>query len=67
MSLNWPKRQDPVLNADEASALLDSIDISMLTGLRDRALIARRTQKQRINCLQDRLKLLAVPNFHPPP
>jgi site-specific recombinase XerD len=33
------KGKTPVLNADEARALLDSIDISTLTGLRDRALI----------------------------
>jgi site-specific recombinase XerD len=33
------KGKTPVLNAEEARALLDSIDISMLTGLRDRALI----------------------------
>jgi site-specific recombinase XerC len=30
----------PVLTADEARALLDSIDISTLVGLRDRALIS---------------------------
>jgi site-specific recombinase XerD len=33
------KGKTPVLNAEEARALLDSIDISTLTGLRDRALI----------------------------
>jgi integrase/recombinase XerD len=33
------KGKTPVLNADEARALLDSIDPSTLTGLRDRALI----------------------------
>ena len=33
------KGKTPILNADEARALLDSIDISTLTGLRDRALI----------------------------
>jgi integrase/recombinase XerD len=33
------KGTTPVLNAEEARALLDSIDISTLTGLRDRALI----------------------------
>jgi hypothetical protein len=33
------KGKTPVLYADEARALLDSIDISTLTGLRDRALI----------------------------
>ena len=31
------KGKTPVLNAEEARALLDSIDISTLTGLRDRA------------------------------
>lgn len=33
------KGKTPVLTADEARALLDSIDITTLTGLRDRALI----------------------------
>ena len=33
------KGKTPVLNAEEARALLDSIDISTLPGLRDRALI----------------------------
>ena len=33
------KGKTPVLNADEARALLDAIDITTLTGLRDRALI----------------------------
>ena len=33
------KGKTPVLNAEEARALLDAIDISTLTGLRDRALI----------------------------
>jgi site-specific recombinase XerD len=33
------KGKTPVLNADEARALLDSIDIDTMTGLRDRALI----------------------------
>lgn len=33
------KGKTPVLNGDEARALLDSIDIRTLTGLRDRALI----------------------------
>ncbi|SFU62934.1 tyrosine-type recombinase/integrase [Nitrosospira multiformis] len=33
------KGKTPVLAADEARTLLDSIDIGMLTGLRDRALI----------------------------
>lgn len=32
--------QTPVLQPEEARALLDSIDVSELTGLRDRALIA---------------------------
>lgn len=34
------KGKTPVLGADEARALLDSIDVSTLAGLRDRALIA---------------------------
>ena len=34
------KSRTPVLNREEARALLDSIDVSTLTGLRDRALIA---------------------------
>jgi integrase/recombinase XerD len=33
------KGKTPVLNADEARALLDAIDVTTLTGLRDRALI----------------------------
>ena len=33
------KGKTPVLNTEEARALLDAIDISTLTGLRDRALI----------------------------
>jgi site-specific recombinase XerD len=33
------KGKTPVLAADEARALLDSIEITTLTGLRDRALI----------------------------
>jgi site-specific recombinase XerC len=33
------KGKTPVFNADEARALLDAIDITTLTGLRDRALI----------------------------
>ena len=34
------KGKTPVLKADEARQLLDSIDVSSLIGLRDRALIA---------------------------
>ena len=39
----WRNGKTPVLNADEARTLLDSIDISTVVGLRDRALIALMT------------------------
>jgi hypothetical protein len=36
------KEKTPVLAADEARALLDSVEVTTLTGLRDRALIGMR-------------------------
>jgi hypothetical protein len=39
-SLSYSRGETPVLQADEARALIDAIDTDSLPGLRDRALIA---------------------------
>ena len=45
------KGKTPVLNADEARALLDAIDTGTLTGLRDRALIGMVYSFARVNAV----------------